>query len=188
MATTKLPVISTKGGDKGETSLWSGERVPKNHPAIKCVCELDLLDSAIGMIYEYLDDQKELHKSLIKIQKRFIDLKGEIATHPRSWSDFYKNFKPITEKDVEYIDGCCDAVRGFLESEGYEITGWIRYGEEGKVSAQLDYIRGLCRKCEINVYDLEDKLTGAKISDPIKQYINRLSDYFYLLARYCRKI
>jgi len=185
---TKLPTITTCGGDKGETSLWSGERVPKNHPAIKCVCELDLFDSLIGTMYEYIDDKKELHKSLIKIQQRFVDLKGEIATHPRSWTDFYKNFKPIKQKDVEYLDTCCDNVKSFLEEQGYEISGWIRYGHEGRVSAHLDYLRAVCRKCEVSLYDLEDVLIDAQISPYIKQYINRLSDYLYLLARYVREL
>lgn len=184
---TKLPIITTRGGDNGETSLWSGERVAKNHPAIKCVCELDLFDSAIGEIYNNLDGVEELYKTFIKIQTRFVDLKGEISTHPRSWPDFYKKFKPINQKDIDYLDKCCDNIKLFLEGTGYEITGWVRYGSEGKVSAHLDYLRAVCRKCEVAIYDLESVLKDVEISPYIKQYINRLSDYLYLLARYSKE-
>ena len=191
MNKTKLPNISTKGGDNGETSLWSGDRVSKNHPAIKCVCELDLFDSAIGLIYSKLNDSithLEIADSLDKIQSRLVYLKGEIATHPREWDKFRKKFKPITDVDVDYIDKACQNFKEALEGQGYEIKGWIRYGEEGDISAIIDYCRGLCRKSEIEIYELDDALIHSKISEPIKKYMNRLSDYLFWIARFLRKV
>lgn len=176
--------ISTKGGDKGYTSLFSGERVSKNHPAMRCQAELDMLDSTIGLIYEYIGDFKELSPILKKIQKRMIYLKGEIATHPRAWPEYRKKQKPISKKDVEYIDNCSENIKTHLGEQGYEVTGWVMYGSEGHLSARFDHLRAECRKCEVMLYDLDENLNNASISEDIKQYINRLSDFFYLLARY----
>jgi cob(I)alamin adenosyltransferase len=182
----KLPNIITKTGDKGETSLWSGERVEKNHFAIKCVAELDYLDSAIGVSYQYLDIYKDVSLFFQKIQSRLITLKGEIATHPLAWKKFYENFDYIKEIDTEELEKECAEIKLKLEKSGYKITGWIRYGEEGEVSAYIDYLRAICRKCEIAIYDLNEKLVNAQISSNIKIYINRLSDYFYWVARYLK--
>jgi cob(I)alamin adenosyltransferase len=187
----KLPKISTKGGDLGETSLWSGERVPKNHPAIKCGSKIDLMDSYIGLIYSNLDlnkyDHIEIHDSLQKIQSRLTYLKGEIATHPREWVKYKKKHKAISPVDVDYLDQAGESIKKVLESDEYKIKGWIQYGSEGKISAKFDYLRALVRDVETEIYDLEDKLINAEINKSIKQYINRLSDYFYWIARYLRE-
>ncbi len=181
----KLPNISTKTGDNGETSLWSGERVAKNHPAIKCVCELDLLDSSIGIIYSHLKNVEDSNsKTLREIQERLIYLKGEICTHPKDWSKFYKEHSAISEKDVDFINDSCDSLKEMLEKRNYKIKGWVRYGDEGNLSSIVDYTRCLARKSEIEVYNLDDELINSSISTPIKKYINRLSDYFYWLARF----
>jgi cob(I)alamin adenosyltransferase len=188
---SKLPKISTKGGDLGETSLWSGERVPKNHPAIKCGSKIDLMDSYIGLIYSDLNlarvDHIEINDSLQKIQSRLTYLKGEIATHPREWEKYKKKYKAISPVDVDYLDQAGESIKKALESDGYKITGWVQYGSEGKISAKFDYLRALVRDVEIVIYDLEDKITSASINKYIKEYINRLSDYFYWIARYLRE-
>lgn len=187
---SKLPNISTKTGDSGQTSLWSGERVSKNHPAIKCVCEIDLLDSYIGLIYEDLNqeqiDHLEIKDSLQKIQSRLIDLKGEIATHPLAWEKYKKKNKAISPVDVDYLDQACQSIKSVLESQNYKIKGWIQYGSEGKLSAKIDYLRALVRRSEIEIYMLNDNLINASLNQNILQYINRLSDYFYWVARYLR--
>lgn len=183
---SKLPNIITKTGDGGETSLWSGERVSKNHPAIKCVCELDLFDSAIGLLYSDLNN-KTLINTLNKVQSRLVQLKGELATHPISWDDFRKKFDIIKQKDVEYIEAKCEKIKQKLEESDYQITGWIQYGAEGPLSAKFDHLRGLCRKCEVAIYDLDAGLMNASVSVYIKQYVNRLSDLLYLMARLVRE-
>lgn len=190
MTKTKLPKISTKTGDSGQTSLWSSERVEKNHPAIKCVGELDLFDSSLGLVYSKLNKDDLIHleiwDSLSKIQSRLVYLKGEIATHPRKWNEFKKKFPSISDVDVDYLDKSSDKIKSVLEDQCYEIKGWIQYGDDGELSALIDYCRGLCRKSEIQIYDLEEVLTNATISDSIKKFINRLSDYLYWVARYLR--
>jgi cob(I)alamin adenosyltransferase len=187
----KLPNISTKKGDSGETSLWSGERVPKDHPAIICGCEIDLLDSYIGLIYGNLNlskiDHTEINDSLQKIQSRLVYLKGEIATHPREWDNYLKKNPAISAVDVDYLDQACDSIKKSLESQGYVISGWVQYGSEGHLSAQFDYAGRLTRKVEVELYKLESKLHDATINKYIKQYINRLSDYLYWLGRYVRE-
>lgn len=183
----KFPTITTKTGDNGKTSLWSGEKVPKNHPAIRCISKLDTFDSYMGVVVnEYIGEcyEYDVKSFLIEIQKRFINLKGEIATHPRSWSKFCENFDPINKDDIEKLDNHCDYIKNILEKRGYTINGWIRYGSEGRTSSHLDYLRAICRECEISIYNLNDSIRDESISPNIKQYINRLGDYLFLLARY----
>jgi len=186
MKNNKLPIISTKTGDKGETSLWSGQRVPKNHPAIKCVCEIDLFDSSMGLLHDLIQ-HSNVYGVIIDIQFDLVYLKGEIATHPRDWNKYRKNNKYISQSNVKYLDKKCDEIKTKLENKEYKISGWVIYGGEGRISAHFDYIRSLCRKVEIEIYNLDDKIKDENISESIKQYINRLSDYLYLLARYFSK-
>lgn len=183
----KLPNIITKTGDKGKTSLWSGERVEKNHFTIRCLSELDYLDSAIGVSYQYLKGDTDVSLFLNKIQSRLVNLKGEIATHPLHWKKFYEDFDYIKDSDIKDLEEECNRIKKILEEYGYKIIGWIRYGEEGDASAYMDYVRSICRKCEVEIYDLDEKLINAEISKNIKIYINRLSDYFYWVARYLFK-
>jgi ATP:cob(I)alamin adenosyltransferase len=164
--------------DYCKATLRSGESVDKNHPAIKCACEINLLESSIGKSFKYLDDYKELTKSLVKIQSNLTNIKDEIATHPRGWCDSNKGIKYINQKDVDYVQKCCEQL-----GDVYEIKEFVRYGVGGEASSHFDYVSNLCDTCEVMIYDLDDNITNADVSIYIKKYINNLSKYLYLIAR-----
>jgi cob(I)alamin adenosyltransferase len=170
-----------------EIELWSGEKVKKNHPVMVCLCELEIFDSALSLSYEFISDHKDIFKSIKKIQLRLVELKGEINTHPRCWADFYKKCKPIKNKDLEYLDNCYEKLNKKFKDIS-QIEFHSTYGEEGKASAYFDHLNNLCKKCEIVLYNLDDVISDAEISVYIKQYLNKLSQYLFLIARYVKEI
>jgi|AntRauTorckE6833_2_1112554.scaffolds.fasta_scaffold07147_2 cob(I)alamin adenosyltransferase len=175
----KLPNISTKSGDTGTTSLYSGERLLKSNGIFECLAKLDSLDSYLGILRNVGLDHT-IADSILKIQDRLIYLKGEIATHPSKWGDYKKKQPAISPVDVDYLDKCGERLRTMLEEQEYKITGWVLYGDEGLKSSHIDMARALCREAEVYV----TKLTSDNY---ITQYINRLSDYLYWVARFERK-
>jgi len=171
---SKLPEISTKRGDSGMTSNYSNERLPKNSAQIKCIGKIDTFNASLGLFQdEYLPT----------VQEVLVRLMGEIATAEfnRSW---YKG--KITQEDIQSLEDECAKIKKRLEKEDYKIEGWVRYGGEGQISAFIDLSSKFCREAEIAIYDFEG--IDNKISSEIKGYINRLSDYLYLLARNYREI
>jgi cob(I)alamin adenosyltransferase len=185
---SKLPTISTRSGDGGRTSLYSGEKVPKNSPAIKCVAKLDTFDSALGLIIPKLGNKKDVKQSIEHIQGRLVHLKGEIATSPMNWAFYLRRKEAISEDDVKYLDEKGNEIKSQLEEEDYEIKGWISYGAEGELSSLFDFARSLCREAEIEILNFEGSVGNeGELNKQIKIYINRLSDYLYWLARLCRK-
>jgi cob(I)alamin adenosyltransferase len=185
---SNIPQISTKTGDSGRTSLYSGEKVPKNSPAIKCVAKLDTFDSALGLIIPKLGNKKDVKQSIQHIQSRLVHLKGEIATSPMNWAFYIRRSEAINEDDVKYLDEKGNEIKSQLEEEDYEIKGWISYGAEGELSSLFDFARSLCREAEVEIADFA-VVCGyeGELNKQIKVYINRLSDYLYWLARLCRK-
>ena len=183
----KFPKIITKGGDGGQTSRWSGERIDKSSTIIEAISFIDLFDSSLGLLYSHLGntiDDSEILDSIKKIQTRLIYVKGEISTSDGKFREsFYKKSKPITPVDVDYLEKCSEKFRQILEERGYEINTWVTYGEEGELSAKIDYCGRLCRLCEVKICQIKEE----NIRGIIKIYINRLSDYLYLLARYFSK-
>lgn len=165
-----------------ETELWSGEKVKKNHPAMICLCELEIFDSVLSLSYDFITDHKDILKSIKKIQFRLIDLKSEIATHPRFWNEFYKKCKPIKSKDVEYLDNCYQKLSEKFKNID-DIDFEPIYDQQSRGSAHFDYLVNLCKKCEIVLYNLDDKIQDAEISSYIKQYMSKLVDYLFLIAR-----
>ena len=87
---SELPIIDLKNTNYNKVISTSGTNYEKNHPVNKCVTELDLLDSVIGISFKYLGDYKKIHKSLVKIQSRLIYLRCELLTHPRDLDEFCK--------------------------------------------------------------------------------------------------
>jgi len=179
----ELPIIDLKNGLYNKDISNSSLDFEKNHPVNKCVSELDFLDSVIGMSFKYIEDHKNIRKSLLKIQDRLVYLRCEILTHPRDWSEFYKKNECINKKDIEYLDKCCiDINKHIVDNE--EFVG--NYGSGGESSAFFDYAECVCKKFEIALHDLGGNIHSVKISNYITGYVYNLGYYLYLIARYLR--
>lgn len=161
-----LMSISTKGGDKGKTSLWSGERIAKNNARVEAYGTIDELNSHLGEAKHYVKVQKV--KEIIEgIQHDLFRVGGSLATV----GEFSK---PIEKYHVNHITNIVYELERELEFKGFVVPGMTVQ------SAKLDVARAVTRRAERRILSLADE---AEIGEEVKKYVNRLSDLIYLLAR-----
>ncbi len=166
--------IYTKTGDKGETSLFAGGRVPKNSERIEAYGTIDELNSYIGLTITEVKN-KEVLSLLEKIQSQLFTLGSDLATPenvknksvntPRVAPEFYKKL----EDEIDKFDSKLEELKNFILPGG------------SKGAAFLHVCRTICRRAERRVITLSDK---QEIGEEIIIYLNRLSDLFFVLARY----
>lgn len=163
--------IYTKKGDKGETGLLGGTRVKKSHIRIEAYGTVDELNSWIGLIRDQNIDShsKEL---LALIQDRLFTLGSHLASDPAK-----KKMKlpDITEGDVTLLEKEMDAMNEKLP----EMKNFVLPGGHTTVS-YCHIARCVCRRAERCTVNLAEK----EKADPLLiQYLNRLSDYLFVLSR-----
>jgi len=172
--------IYTKTGDEGETGLFGGGRVRKDHPRISAYGTVDELNSVIGWVRSFASTAviPEISSFLAKIQNDLFDIGAVLATPDREkLQDKAKAF--VTEKDVAAIESAIDAMETGLEPlKAFVLPG----GSE--LAARCHLARTVCRRAEREIVTLG----GLESVDPeIVIYVNRLSDYFFVLARWANK-
>ncbi|MFP5471160.1 MAG: cob(I)yrinic acid a,c-diamide adenosyltransferase [Bacteroidia bacterium] len=163
--------IYTKTGDKGETSLFGGKRVPKYDARINAYGTSDELNSFIGLIR---DQQIDAHYKdvLLTIQDKLFVLGATLAADP----DKPKLKKPdLHLEDVELLEKEIDQMNEHLP----EMTHFILPGGHTTVS-YCHIARCVCRRCERLVIELASQ---TEVDELIIQYLNRLSDYLFVLGR-----
>lgn len=163
--------IYTKTGDKGTTSLIGGKRVPKHNQRIEAYGTIDELISHIGL----LRDQpigEPLKDVLLKVQDRLMVCAAVLAT---DCEDCNVKIPEIRETDITYLEQEIDR----MESELEPLRSFIIPGGHPIVS-YCHIARTVCRRAERIAIKLAD---NAVVSDSILKYINRLSDYLFVLAR-----
>ncbi|MEM8550524.1 MAG: ATP:cob(I)alamin adenosyltransferase [Verrucomicrobiota bacterium] len=179
-----LPNIATKTGDSGTTALWSGERVPKTDPRIRCVGQIDLAMSFLGQGHRILHVgdafMQELSEGYLWLQRRAIDLMGEVCTSEEKKANFADKRAPITEEDVAQLEALYDKLRSELDKRGKGFGEWKVYGEKGAAAADFYLIRAQVRQAELNLWSLRDE--GFTIREPMLKLLNRLSDLLFYTA------
>jgi len=163
--------IYTKGGDKGTTSLLGGTRVPKYHEKIEAYGTVDELTSFIGLIR---DQDIDVHYKdvLIEIQNKLFTAEAFIAADkPENTVGLPK----ITEEDILFLESEIDNMNEYLP----ELKSFILPGGHSTVS-YCHIARTICRRAERLTIKLIDKY---KIDQIIVKYLNRLSDYLFVLSR-----
>ncbi|OUU62621.1 MAG: ATP:cob(I)alamin adenosyltransferase [Alphaproteobacteria bacterium TMED62] len=169
----KLDKIYTRGGDKGFTSIVGGKRVKKSSNIIEAIGNIDELNAVIGIIITNL---KTKHKAVLKnIQNDLFDIGADIATPINK----KKNVIRIQAQQTLYIEHEIDKINKNLKP----LKSFILPGGD-KISALVHLARTINRRCEISVVKLNETL---KINLEILKYINRLSDYLFVLARQTNK-
>lgn len=167
--------VYTKTGDKGETSLFGGKRVPKDHHRIECYGTVDEVLSWVGLIRDQEIDEKT-KETLKEIQDRLFTLGAELAADP----DKPKLKKPdLLESDVTFLENEMDRMDAELEP----MTHFILPGGHTTVS-YCHIARTVCRRSERLCIALN---RVEKIESLIIQYLNRLSDYLFVLSRFLSK-
>ena len=164
--------VYTKTGDKGTTSLIGGKRVPKNSLRLESYGTVDELNSCLGMVQCKLQNAA-LIQELLEIQSRLFDVGGHLATDPEN--DSVKGKICVNEADVQMLEQAIDRMDGEIPPMKYFV---LPGGSEAVAFCHL--ARTICRRAERRILDLADV---EPVDEMVKKYINRLSDYLFILAR-----
>lgn len=164
--------IYTKGGDKGETGLFGGLRVPKNNPRIEAYGTLDELNATLGVILsdESLDSKVRLRLS--RTQAELFQIGAELATPVGK----KLSTKLITESEITRLESEIDEMEKTLPP----LKTFILPGGS-KSSAKTHFARTVCRRAERAIVTLRETET---VRDEVVTYVNRLSDYLFVTARF----
>ena len=163
--------IYTKTGDDGTTGLFGGARLPKHAIRIEAYGTVDELNSHIGMLISLLDDDAT-GQFLQKIQSRLFTVGSNLASDPSK-----EMLTPdIEETDITSLEQAIDTMQGELP----ELKHFILPGGNQVVSA-AHIVRTVCRRAERKCVALYFE---SAVEPIIMLYLNRLSDYFFVLARW----
>jgi cob(I)alamin adenosyltransferase len=170
--------IYTKTGDKGKTSLFGGTRVPKYHLRIEAYGTVDELNSYLGLIRDQKIDEHSI-KTILKIQNELFTLGAMLATPPEK--EILKNgtdrlnINKINEDSIALLESEMDYMNETLPP----MTNFVLPGGHTTVSF-CHIARCICRRAERICTQLSDE---SAIDPQIIMYLNRLSDYLFVLAR-----
>lgn len=167
--------IATRTGDDGSTALMYGRRLSKTHPRVEAYGTVDELNSALGLARASAGDSW-VAEQLLAVQKDLVALMGVLAVATEDRGRYAKSSHPKMESSMlERLD------QGVVRIEAQKITfsGWATPGHSLH-SASLDVARTVCRRAERRVASLFE----IEPQEPeILPYLNRLSDFLWLLAR-----
>ena len=171
--------IYTRGGDQGHTSLFGGERVPKDHPRIEAYGTVDEANAAIGLVRADLPPElAELDALLSRIQNDLFDLGAELAT-PDDGKP--KDFQPLRivdaqatrlEREIDALNADLEPLRSFVLPAG------------SRAAASLHLARTIARRAERRMVELAAK---EPVGRSAIVYMNRLSDLLFVMSRCVNK-
>ena len=160
----------TKTGDNGTTSLIGDTRVQKNDPRLECYGTIDELNSYLGLIRDNYSSQ-DIQDQLLTIQQKLFIISAEIANDKPQKT----NIPSISEADIlsleEIIDGISEELppqKSFIIPGGHPLSSYCQIA------------RTVCRRAERAIYNIQPEKRPSMLSTI---YINRLSDYLFVLAR-----
>ena len=168
--------IYTKSGDRGSTKLIGGKDVEKHNIQVDAYGSIDELNSYIGLIRDFTDD-KHVKKTLIEIQKNLFNIGAILAFQDEKTAKKYLKTKriKIQEEDISTLENNIDIISEKLP----KIDKFIIPGGHQKIS-YCHIARSVCRRAERNVSKLK---SIYNFQDEILIYLNRLSDYIFVIAR-----
>jgi cob(I)alamin adenosyltransferase len=166
----RLTRIYTRAGDAGETSLGDGSRVAKTDPRIEAYGTVDELNSALGLVLA-ADPPAEFRPWLEQVQNELFDLGADLSVP----LDDERERLRVAPEQVDRLEKLCDLVNERLEP----LRSFVLPGG-GEVAARLHVARALCRRAERRVLTLAE---SARVNPIALAYLNRLSDFLFILAR-----
>jgi cob(I)alamin adenosyltransferase len=170
--------IYTKTGDLGKTSLIGGKKVPKSHIRIDAYGTVDELNSHVGFIGDLITDPHS--KSILReIQDRLFTIGSTLATDPEK--EIKMKLPDLHEEDISLLENEIDTMSAALP----EMRSFILPGGHPTVSS-IHIVRCVCRRAErVCVYMVEENM---EVEPLVIKYLNRLSDYLFMLSRYIAKV
>lgn len=164
--------IYTKTGDKGETALFGGRRVPKSDLRVDAYGTVDELNSFIGLLRDTVVDT-HIQEVLALTQHRLFTLGAHLASDPAK----HPPTPDLLPTDIALLEQEMDA----MDAQLPDLKHFILPGGHATVS-HCHVCRTVCRRAERLAVALVQ--AGEPVEDLALQYLNRLSDYFFMLARY----
>jgi cob(I)alamin adenosyltransferase len=177
--------VTTKTGDQGMTGLFSGQRVSKHHIRIEANGDVDELNAVIGVFVAALrQEHSDIFSELQGIQSDLFSLGAWLSITADSSSamllsefsnDFTKNLETAMDR---------------MEKKIPDLNGFVLPGGHG-FAAQAHVARTVCRRAERRVVALVDQTDKGMVYNQLQKiviYLNRLSDYLFILARYCNRM
>ena len=161
----RLSKITTRTGDAGDTGLGDGSRVAKNMPRIQALGDIDELNSAIGLVLaETVPDA--VREALSRVQHDLFDLGGELCI---------PGHRMVGDAHVARLESLTQAHNASLEPlKEFILPGGTR------AAAAAHLARTVCRRAERSLVALGQ---SEAVSEPVRQYLNRLSDLLFVLGR-----
>lgn len=168
--------IYTKGGDKGETSLYGGRRISKDDLRIEAYGTIDELNAHVGHLISVLGDgNDERIAELLEIQNRLFTVGANLASDPQKempTPDLFESDIEILELAMDAMDATLDPLRAFV------LPG-------GSVANSVAHIcRTVARRAERRIISLSNE---SEVNPLLIKYVNRLSDYFFVVSRFIAK-
>ncbi|MBP2292588.1 cob(I)yrinic acid a,c-diamide adenosyltransferase [Azospirillum rugosum] len=169
----KLTRIYTRGGDKGETSLGDGSRVPKHDLRVAAYGTVDEANAAVGLARLHTADLPDVDAMLARIQNDLFDLGADLCT-PEEPDPKYPPLR-VLESQVDRLEAEIDALNADLSP----LTSFILPGGS-PAAAHLHLARTVVRRAERHITEL----AGLEPVNPAAvKYVNRLSDHLFVLSR-----
>lgn len=179
----RITKVYTRGGDKGETSLVGGKRVPKDSPRVEAYGTVDELNSVVGLARVFNEENLEagdghrfLDAVLRQIQDELFDLGSELATPPEY---FKEGMYRVGEGEIKRLEQWIDKCQEDLEP----LKSFVLPGG-GRIGAYLHQCRTVCRRAERDILRLSRQ---EEVNPNVIKYVNRLSDLFFVLSRWIAK-
>ncbi|HXD77448.1 MAG TPA: cob(I)yrinic acid a,c-diamide adenosyltransferase [Puia sp.] len=167
--------IYTKTGDKGMTALIGGTKVAKSHDRIEAYGTIDELNSFIGLLSDHLNAAGACTPWLKEVQDRLFTIGSSLACDPEKEPklkipDLRQSDIAALEKEIDKMDGELPAMKSFLLPGGH-------------IAISTAHVtRCVCRRAERACVRLQEH--GLFVEPLVLRYLNRLSDYLFMLARY----
>lgn len=166
--------IYTKTGDKGKTSLIGGTKVLKSHWRIESYGNIDELNSHLGLLGDYIKTE-EATAVIREIQDRLFTIGSSLACDPEKESGL--KIPDLKEEDIIFLESEMDR----MDEELPAMTSFLLPGGHVAVS-QAHVVRCVCRRAERSCVLLSS--SGEFVEPLVIKYLNRLSDYLFVLSRY----
>lgn len=169
----KKSLVYTRTGDQGTTSLVGGTRVPKTHARLEAYGTIDELSAQLGLLQTYLADEQD-RQTVCDVQNMLFKVGAQLATDTSQTALHQTNV--VTQDDVVALEQEIDRVDGFNPPlHAFVLPG----GSRGAAVAHV--CRTVCRRAERRTLALQAE--GTEVDSRLLAYINRLSDYLFVLSR-----
>ena len=179
----RITKVYTRTGDRGETGLVGGKRVAKDSPRVEAYGAIDELNSTVGLARAFNEENLEAAEAhqfldgvLRQIQDELFDLGSELATPPEFFKEgMYRVGDDQVQRLEKLIDRC--------QEDLAPLKSFVLPGG-GRIGAHLHQCRMVCRRAEREILRLS---RSDEVNPTLLKYINRLSDLFFVLARWISK-